>query len=88
MMEKAFMQLSLSMRAHDRILRVARTIADLDDSLHIRLPHLAEAIRYRSADMSGKAAMSAVARLPRKMMPDGSAAEPGENGGKANDVGL
>ena len=53
LMEKAFLQMSLSMRAHDRILRVARTIADLDASPHIRLPHLAEAIQYRSASAAG-----------------------------------
>ncbi len=51
LMERAFTQLSLSMRAHDRILRVARTIADLDGSVNIRKPHLAEAIQYRSAKM-------------------------------------
>jgi len=48
LMEKAFQQFSFSMRAYDRILRVARTIADLDDSGSIRLPHLAEAIQYRT----------------------------------------
>ncbi len=48
LMEKAFQQLSFSMRAYDRILRVARTIADLDDSDSIRLLHLAEAIQYRT----------------------------------------
>ena len=63
LMEKAFRQLSLSMRAHDRILRVARTIADLDASLCIRLPHLAEAIQYRSAATSGATRISGLAAL-------------------------
>lgn len=49
-MEKAFKSLSLSARAYHKILRVARTIADLDDSEEIREKHLSEAICYRSVD--------------------------------------
>jgi len=50
LLRTAIDQLHLSARAYDRILKLARTIADLEAADHITTAHLAEAVQYRNMD--------------------------------------
>ena len=51
LMKQAFDAMNLTARSYDRILKVARTVADLDGCEHIEPQHIAEAIQYRAVDL-------------------------------------
>jgi len=50
-MERIVDQYGLSGRSYHRLLKLSRTIADLDESEDIKLPHLAEAVQFRDSEM-------------------------------------
>ena len=50
LLKNAFDKLKMSARAYDRVLKVARTIADLESAPDIKIQYLAEAMQYRSLD--------------------------------------
>jgi len=64
-------RLGVSARAHHRVMKVARTIADLDDATAVAWTHVAEALRYRPLEMREGEAVSA-----RRSPSDSSATEP------------
>ena len=54
LMKQAFDALGMTARSYDRVLKVARTIADLAGSDQIRPEHIAEAVQYRSFQLGGE----------------------------------
>ena len=55
LLKTAITRLGLSARAYHRILKIARTVADLDDAVALEAKHVSEAIQYRSLDRRGMA---------------------------------
>jgi len=51
-LKEAILELGISARAYDKILKISRTIADMDSSVTIETNHISEAISYRSLDKS------------------------------------
>ena len=51
LMKGAFQRMGLTARSHDRVLRVARTIADLEGETEISATHIAEAVQFRNTDI-------------------------------------
>jgi len=60
LLRRAIAKLGLSARAYTRVLKLARTIADLAGELEIGIPHVSEAIQYRVLDRSRAAAAARV----------------------------
>ena len=56
LLEVAYKKLSLSARAYNRIIKMSRTIADLEDSNKVEKRHIAEALQYRNLDKKYKGA--------------------------------
>ena len=54
LLKSAITRLNLSARAYHRVLKIARTIADLADSAGIESQHVSEAVQYRTLDRAGR----------------------------------